>query len=93
VFDAILLRRYSDRQIMGRIAVTPPPRLRRYGIIIMPDTICVVCGQSDRQDSMISCLACGCLFHLECLIPPIEIPSDDWFCPFCRLLVPFFYMN
>jgi hypothetical protein len=93
VFNTILLRRYSDRQIMGSIAVTPPPRLNRYGMIIVHDVLyCLVCGQSDRLDRMTTCLGCGCLFHLECLNPPLDdIPSEEWFCPFCVSMTAVLY--
>ncbi|KAI8907132.1 hypothetical protein BC831DRAFT_555277 [Entophlyctis helioformis] len=45
-------------------------------------TECVVCHQSNNEDSMLLCDGCDGGWHLAC-IGLQRIPEDDWFCPDC----------
>jgi len=47
-------------------------------------TYCVICGQSDREESMLLCDGCDGGFHMACLTPPLtSVPRGEWFCPDC----------
>jgi PHD and RING finger domain-containing protein 1 len=97
VFNAILVRRYSDREIVRRIPVRPGPRSRRnpYGrIFLLREPYCQVCGQCDGEDRMITCNGCRLVYHVECLIPLLHvIPVVHWLCPICILLSSVFYRD
>jgi len=44
--------------------------------------VCYVCVRSSRVGPLIQCDFCPCLFHMDCLDPPLaELPSDVWMCP------------
>jgi len=44
--------------------------------------MCYVCVRSSRLGPLVQCDFCPCLFHMDCLDPPLaEIPSDVWMCP------------
>jgi PHD and RING finger domain-containing protein 1 len=93
VFNAILVTRYPDREIIRRIAVRSRPRRNQYGRIIVQNVeTCEECGECDRQERMITCRGCGLVFHLECLDPPLDaIPLEEWFCPNCIMISSLFY--
>jgi PHD and RING finger domain-containing protein 1 len=85
VFNLILVRHYPDGEIRRTILVRRRRRLNRNRDFSLWDlTICVLCGERERQDRMISCRGCNFFHHLECLTPPLEtMPSEEWFCPMC----------
>ncbi|RWS28423.1 lysine-specific demethylase lid-like protein [Leptotrombidium deliense] len=47
-------------------------------------TACVQCGDDQLQHQLLTCAGCSHLYHLHCLIPPLnEIPKGVWNCPRC----------
>ena len=46
---------------------------------------CLVCHVSDDHDNRIFlCDRCDGYYHLDCLVPPIQLPARaEWFCPSC----------
>lgn len=51
---------------------------------------CEVCGQGDREDSLLICDSCQLMFHLECLELPLPgVPEEDWYCENCAHLTSF----
>ncbi|XP_039600411.1 PHD and RING finger domain-containing protein 1 isoform X2 [Polypterus senegalus] len=52
-------------------------------------TICEVCGRSDREDRLLLCDGCDDGYHMECLNPPLDaVPVEEWFCPECAINNP-----
>ncbi|OQR93904.1 hypothetical protein ACHHYP_02091 [Achlya hypogyna] len=46
---------------------------------------CRLCSSDSNLSQIILCDCCDDEYHLYCLSPPLtEVPSGDWFCPFCR---------
>ncbi|OQS03221.1 hypothetical protein THRCLA_04483 [Thraustotheca clavata] len=46
---------------------------------------CRLCSSDGNLSQIILCDCCDDEYHLYCLSPPLtEVPSGDWFCPFCR---------
>lgn len=45
--------------------------------------ICIIINfRSSRLGPLVQCDFCPCVFHMDCLDPPLaEIPSDVWMCP------------
>jgi len=51
---------------------------------------CEICGQGDREDTLLICDSCQLMYHLECLETPLrDIPEGDWFCENCAHLSSF----
>nr|CAB3265881.1 protein SCAF11 [Phallusia mammillata] len=47
-------------------------------------TSCEVCGQGDREDTLLLCDGCDMGYHCACLQPALDaVPADEWFCPNC----------
>lgn len=43
---------------------------------------CFACRKTSRGVPCIACDFCACVFHLDCLDPPLcEIPKERWMCP------------
>jgi PHD and RING finger domain-containing protein 1 len=95
VFNVILVRRYSDRRIIRKIAVRQRPlRNQDEEIDVQYIQFCEVCEEYNREDRMISCTGCHRIYHLECLNPPLDaIPLEEWFCPTCIVLSTLFYAD
>lgn len=58
------------------------------------DLTCQVCGSSDRGEVMLICgdesgsVGCGIGTHIDCCDPPLkDVPSEDWFCPKCVIVI------
>jgi PHD and RING finger domain-containing protein 1 len=85
IFNVILVRNYPHEEIIRRILVRPrlqEHRNREFSARYV--MICVLCGEREGPDRMISCRGCNFFHHLECLTPPLDaIPSEEWFCPTC----------
>ena len=46
---------------------------------------CEVCNSGFNADDLLLCDGCDCLFHIQCLDPPLKrIPEGDWFCDKCN---------
>lgn len=49
---------------------------------------CRECDSNDDSDNMLLCDSCDAAFHMGCLEDPItSIPTSDWFCPRCELVL------
>jgi PHD and RING finger domain-containing protein 1 len=85
-FDVILVRGYPNRRIIGRIPVVRRPLQIQYQeIVVQYVQFCELCGECDREDSMVSCYTCGLVYHLECLINLQEdVYLDELLCPICN---------
>uniref|UniRef100_A0A8C4R5Y2 PHD finger protein 12 n=1 Tax=Eptatretus burgeri TaxID=7764 RepID=A0A8C4R5Y2_EPTBU len=47
-----------------------------------PARVCFNCSRSSRTAPLLSCSICPCLFHLDCLSPPLATaPTGRWLCP------------
>ncbi|RWS11452.1 lysine-specific demethylase lid-like protein [Dinothrombium tinctorium] len=47
-------------------------------------TVCVSCGEDQLQNQLLKCAGCNNLYHLFCLIPPLnDVPKGIWNCPRC----------
>ncbi|XP_052238468.1 PHD finger protein 12-like isoform X2 [Dreissena polymorpha] len=52
------------------------------GLVPLPAKLCFVCNRSCRVSPLLPCDYCPCLFHLDCLNPPLaSAPTDRWMCP------------
>ncbi|KDO24257.1 hypothetical protein SPRG_09892 [Saprolegnia parasitica CBS 223.65] len=46
---------------------------------------CRLCSSDSNLSQIILCDCCDDEYHLYCLVPPLtDVPSGDWFCPFCH---------
>jgi PHD and RING finger domain-containing protein 1 len=109
VFNVIFVRLNSDRSIIREIPVRPRlrwtaqtrwrPRRRwrprhRRRIVLQGEPSCEVCGQSDREDRMITCNGCRLVYHVECLISLLHVlPVVDWSCSSCIMLSSMLYRD
>jgi PHD and RING finger domain-containing protein 1 len=87
MFNVILVRRCPDRRIIERMPVRPRQLENQHEVIVdIAVAFCEQCGGCDREDHMITCTACHCIYHPECLIYPLDaIPSEEWFCSECTM--------
>jgi PHD and RING finger domain-containing protein 1 len=85
IFKGILVRNYPDGKIIRRILVKPRPQEHRNTESSARNVmVCVLCGEREGPNRMISCRACNFFHHRECLTPPLDaIPLEEWFCPTC----------
>ncbi|WAR02474.1 PHF12-like protein [Mya arenaria] len=52
------------------------------GLVPLPAKLCFVCNKSCRVGPLQPCDYCPCLYHLDCLNPPLtSVPTDRWMCP------------
>jgi hypothetical protein len=88
MFNAILVRACPSGEVIRRIPTRPRGPQSEHNFSLEEDAIfCAVCGESDRQDRMISCCGCYFCYHLECLTPPLDtIPLEEWFCSVCVMI-------
>ena len=49
------------------------------------DDGCCRCYENKAADVVLLCDGCDAAYHTLCLRPPvIDIPDEDWFCPYCH---------
>jgi hypothetical protein len=83
-FSVILVRRYSDGQVIRRIPLTPRTYRIQHNIILPHIMFCSLCGQNPGQQRMLFCLGCAHFYHAECLVSLMDsVPNEERFCPFC----------
>ena len=52
--------------------------------LVEADHPCAVCGDPDREESMLLCDYCNHGYHMDCLQPPLTTaPTGIWLCPTC----------
>jgi hypothetical protein len=84
-FNVILVRQYPDREVTRRIFLRPRWHEIGHEDLLQPDLLfCVICFNSDVEDTTLFCFGCGLFYHLQCLRHLMHtIPDSEWFCPFC----------
>jgi hypothetical protein len=87
-FNAILVRDYPDEEVIRRIPVSPRYFVVEYEDFIQQGSIfCGLCGENDRQDSMLNCQDCGFFYHPVCIISAFNTTTlSEWMCPVCLAL-------
>lgn len=52
------------------------------GMVPLPAKVCFICKKSCRVAPLLPCDYCPCMFHLDCLDPPLtSVPTGRWMCP------------
>lgn len=52
------------------------------GMVPLPAKVCFICRKSCRVAPLLPCDYCPCLYHLDCLDPPLtSVPTGRWMCP------------
>ncbi|XP_045172555.2 PHD finger protein 12-like [Mercenaria mercenaria] len=52
------------------------------GLVPLPAKLCFVCNKSCRVAPLLPCDYCPCMYHLDCLDPPLtSVPTTVWMCP------------
>jgi hypothetical protein len=92
VFNVILVRRYSNREIIRRIAVRSGLQGNQYAVIGRRDVhFCEICSQSGDEDQMVTCNGCRLVCHVECLVALVyAMPAVEWLCPVCTTISSMF---
>jgi PHD and RING finger domain-containing protein 1 len=87
-FNVILVRHYPEGDVIRRIPLRPRRRENEYEDLFLQDVIfCALCGESDREDTMIYCYVCAFLYHAECVSSLQEtIPMQECICPLCVVI-------
>ncbi|KAK2842061.1 hypothetical protein Q5P01_012261 [Channa striata] len=86
-FNSIYLRKCYGSKVKKMITVQKPVKEGQEETVDvdLEQTICEVCGGSDREDRLLLCDACDAGYHMECLTPPLDsVPVEEWFCPQCE---------
>jgi hypothetical protein len=84
-FNVILVRQHPDGEVTRRIFLRPRWHEIGHEDLLQPDLLfCVICFNSDAEDTTLFCFGCGLFYHLQCLRHLMHtIPDSEWFCPFC----------